>query len=192
MSESSERFADLRRAVAAVGTGPLSTGRRGSRTVFPAVCAPARPASFLAHPGQAPAGRYGGGVAVSTNAFDPIFASLHEAALDDACWPAATVLSEEACGAACNTLTVGESVDADVRVSFNRPLYRGEDREDLAREYFALPLPRRRGAATPRASPRGRTRPRPGPLHGTGTAGVGRVQRGLVRPPPGPQRRDDA
>jgi len=78
-------------------------------------------------------------------AFDRILAALYEAALDDALWPAASALIEEAVGSTGNVLTVGERSGSEVRVYFNRLLYRGEDRQDLAREYFEVYQPRDEG-----------------------------------------------
>lgn len=80
-------------------------------------------------------------MAEPSDAFDRIVASLHQAALDDSHWPGASALIEEACGAACTTLTVGESVGGEVRVCFHRSFYRGEEREDLGREYFEVYYP---------------------------------------------------
>ena len=74
------------------------------------------------------------------DAFERILASLYEAALDDALWPAATTLIEEACGAVGNFLVVGEGSDHK-RVDFARLLYRGVDRPDMAREYFTTWFP---------------------------------------------------
>ena len=75
------------------------------------------------------------------DAFERIVEALHAAALDDALWPAASALVEEAVGAVGNVLTVGERSGDEVRVHFNRLLYRGEDRHDLAREYFEVYQP---------------------------------------------------
>ncbi len=60
---------------------------------------------------------------------------LHEAGLDDARWPAASAMIEEASGAVGNFLVVGEGSDY-ARIDFARLLYRGEDHPDLAQEYF--------------------------------------------------------
>ena len=79
------------------------------------------------------------------DAFDRILASLHRAALDDAHWPAATALIEEACGASGNVLVVGERSGGGMRFDFTRLLYRGEPRPDLAREYCDLYHPRDEG-----------------------------------------------
>ena len=72
------------------------------------------------------------------DSFDRILAALHEAALDDAHWPAASALIDEACGTVGNMLTVGEGSGDDVRVYFARILSRGESRQDWAREYFEV------------------------------------------------------
>ena len=42
------------------------------------------------------------------NAFDRILASLHEAALDDTCWPTTSALIDEACGVKGNILVFGD------------------------------------------------------------------------------------
>ena len=54
------------------------------------------------------------------DAFERILASLHEAALDDACWQAAWALIDEACGIVGSVLAVGEAVGTDVPVHFAR------------------------------------------------------------------------
>ncbi len=79
------------------------------------------------------------------DAFDRILASLHQAALDDAHWPATAALIDEACGTAGNALVVGEESAGVVRVYFARYLYRGESRPDLAREYFDVYYPHDEG-----------------------------------------------
>ena len=70
------------------------------------------------------------------DAFDRILALLHEAAFDDAHWPATAALIDEACGIKGNGLVVGEGPDDDVRIALARLCYRGERRPDLEREYF--------------------------------------------------------
>ena len=70
------------------------------------------------------------------DAFERILASLHQATLDDAHWPATAALIDEAVGATGNALVVGEESGDDVRIYFARYLHRGEHRQDLAREYF--------------------------------------------------------
>ena len=97
---------------------------------------PEVPASGPRGPGTAP----GGSGVKRDDAFERILASLYEAALDDARWPAATTLIEEACGAVGNFLVVGEGSDHG-RVDFARLLYRGDDRPDMAQEYFATWFP---------------------------------------------------
>ncbi|MCY3605175.1 MAG: helix-turn-helix transcriptional regulator [Gammaproteobacteria bacterium] len=76
------------------------------------------------------------------DAFDRILASLHRAALDDAQWPAASALIEEAGGFLTNLLMVGELVGDNVRVDFVRCFRRGEPRQDLGRLYFEDYYPR--------------------------------------------------
>ena len=75
------------------------------------------------------------------DAFERILASLHEAALDDHRWPAASALIDEACGTRGNALTVGEGTGGGDRIHFARLLSRGECRQDLAREYFDVHYP---------------------------------------------------
>ena len=70
------------------------------------------------------------------DAFDRILALVHQAAIDEAHWPAAAALLDEACRATGNALVVGEGSDDNVRICFARYLYRGEPRPDLGREYF--------------------------------------------------------
>ena len=66
--------------------------------------------------------------------FDRVLAALHRAALDEARWPAAAALIEEACGATGNLLTVGPSGEA-MRIDFHSCFLGGESREDVARMY---------------------------------------------------------
>lgn len=79
------------------------------------------------------------------DAFQRILALLHEAALDEARWPAATALIEETVGAAGNVLTVGERFGDEVRVDFAWLLYRGESLQDLLREYHEVFRPHDEG-----------------------------------------------
>ena len=51
-------------------------------------------------------------------AFERILASLYDAMLDDARWPAASALIDEACGITGNDLMVGEGPTDDVRARF--------------------------------------------------------------------------
>ena len=70
------------------------------------------------------------------DAFNRILLSMHEAMLDDACWPATSALIDEACGTMGNALLIGERMGDDVRVVFAAGYYRGQRREDLEREYL--------------------------------------------------------
>ncbi len=91
----------------------------------------------------------------SDDAFERVLASLYEAALDDARWPAATALMEEAVGAVGNAVRVSEEYGADERLSFARVLYRGEPRDDLAREYYEVYYPHDEGPRRHRTLPSG-------------------------------------
>ena len=65
-----------------------------------------------------------------------ILASLHRAMLDDAHWPTASGLIDEACGAEGNVLFVGEGSHERVRAHLVGLYYRGERNEELGREYM--------------------------------------------------------
>ena len=69
-------------------------------------------------------------------AFERILASVYDAMLDDARWPAASALIDEACGITGNDLMVGEGPPDDVRAHFVGVYCRGQRREDLEREYL--------------------------------------------------------
>ena len=71
-------------------------------------------------------------------AFERILASLYDAMLDDARWPATSTLIDEACGIVGNALLVGEGPPDDIRVLFVGLYYRGQRRTDLEREYLEL------------------------------------------------------
>ena len=67
---------------------------------------------------------------------------LNEAMLDDACWPHASALIEEACGARGNLLTFEDGFPADnIRFFFAKTYYRGEDRAEWLNEYFRTYYP---------------------------------------------------
>ena len=68
--------------------------------------------------------------------FERLLASLQDAALDDARWPAASRRIDEACGATGSSVIVGEGVGHDARVSFAAFYRRGERRLDLERDYY--------------------------------------------------------
>ena len=70
------------------------------------------------------------------DAFERILASLYQAMLDDAHWPATSALIDEACGVMGSGLVVGESSGGEDRIYFARLFYRGENGVDLHREYF--------------------------------------------------------
>ena len=70
------------------------------------------------------------------DAFERILASVYDAMLDDARWPAASALIDEACGLTGNDLMVGEGPKDDVRARFVGGYCRGQRREDLEREYL--------------------------------------------------------
>ena len=72
------------------------------------------------------------------DAFERCLELLYGAALDDARWPAAMSLMEEAAGYRGNSLAVGEGLGDDVRIVFARFLEHGESREELGREYFEV------------------------------------------------------
>ena len=72
------------------------------------------------------------------NAFERILASLHDAMLDDAHWPATSALIDEACGLTSNALLVGEGPKDDLRVLFVGLYSRGQRHEDLEREYLEV------------------------------------------------------
>ena len=69
--------------------------------------------------------------------FGSILSSLHEAALDEALWPAASGLIDEVCGLRGNTLIMARGrsqIDGDI--FFVRTCRRGERIEDWERAYF--------------------------------------------------------
>lgn len=70
------------------------------------------------------------------DAFDRILASLYDAMLDDAQWPATSALIDEACGIVGNALLIGAGPQDTVRVLFAQAHYRGQRREDWEREYL--------------------------------------------------------
>ena len=93
------------------------------------------------------------------DAFERCLEALFEAGLDDARWPAATALVEEAVGARGNALTVGEGDGEEVRLYFARFLERGESVQDRAREYFRHYHPHDEGLPRLRRLPPGRLAP---------------------------------
>ena len=75
------------------------------------------------------------------DAFERILASLYQAMLDDAHWPATSALIDEACGIVGSALVVGEGSGGEDHIYFARHLYRGESREEVTREYFDVYYP---------------------------------------------------
>ena len=89
------------------------------------------------------------------DAFERILAAVYQATLDDARWPATSALIDEACGLAGSGLTVGEGVCGAAVIHFARYLYRGESRQDLAREYLDVHYPHDAGMGRLLARPQG-------------------------------------
>ena len=90
------------------------------------------------------------------DAFDGILEALHAAVLDDALWPAASTLIEEAIGASGSILAVSEGFGGEARVHFARYLYRGESRPERVRAYFDAYHARDEGIHRVRRLPHGR------------------------------------
>ena len=90
------------------------------------------------------------------DAFERCLESLYQAALDDAYWPAATSLIEEAAGFRKNALLVGEGFGDDARLYFARFLERGDSREDLLRAYLEVYYPHDEKVPRIRRLPHGR------------------------------------
>ena len=71
--------------------------------------------------------------------FEQILSSLHEAALDDAQWPAASALIDELCGSKGNLLVSGDgAAPDDIEIFFARFCYRGQLHAEWQREYFEV------------------------------------------------------
>ena len=75
------------------------------------------------------------------DAFERCLELLYEAALDDARWPTASTLVEDAVGTSGHALIVGEGFDKDARLTFARALRHGDNCDDLVREYFEVYYP---------------------------------------------------
>ena len=83
------------------------------------------------------------------NPFERILASLHEAALDPARWPSASVLIDEALDTHGSTLACGDGEsEEDYRVYFMWTCLRGQRRQDLERLWLETHYPLDEG--TPR------------------------------------------
>ena len=72
------------------------------------------------------------------DAFARILASVYDAMLDDAQWPATSALIDEACGLTGNALLVGEGPKDDIRALFVGFYRRGQRHEDMEREYLRV------------------------------------------------------
>ena len=106
------------------------------------------------------------------DAFERILASLYDAMLDDALWPATSALIDDACGMQGNALMIRDGPPDDGRVTFVGFYYRGERRADWEREYLGvyhpidervprlLQLPDSRWCGPPPCTPPGSCRPR--------------------------------
>lgn len=70
------------------------------------------------------------------DSLERVVAALHDAALDEALWPAASALIDEAVGIKGSSLAFPDSQEDEARLRFGELLYRGEQRED-GRDYFA-------------------------------------------------------
>ena len=70
------------------------------------------------------------------DAFERILESLYAATLDDARWPAASALIDDACGLTGSGLLVVDGAKEDARACPLGLYYRGEPRKDLEREYL--------------------------------------------------------
>ena len=69
--------------------------------------------------------------------FASVLSFLHEAALDDALWPAASARIDEACGMRGSTLVMARGhSQADGEIFFARTWHRGERNEDWEQTYF--------------------------------------------------------
>ena len=75
------------------------------------------------------------------DAFEHILASLYDAMLDDAEWPATSALIDEACGTVGNALVVSEDPPDDTQIHFVGIYHRGQRSEDLEREWLDVYQP---------------------------------------------------
>ena len=74
--------------------------------------------------------------------FDRILASLHEAALDDTCWPKTSALIDEDFGVKGNLLGFGTGKSQEeIYMFFVRFCFRGHHHEELERRYFKVYYP---------------------------------------------------
>ena len=137
-----DRAAAERCGVLLGGARPSGSGsmRSGPRSTARGVVADERRERLTAWrhaPDRGAKWRHGGGIVMSyQDTFEHILAALYDAMLDDARWPAASALIDEACGITGNDLMVGEGPKDDVQADFVGVYSRGQRREDLEREYL--------------------------------------------------------
>ena len=137
-----DRAAAERCGVLLGGARPSGSGsmRSGPRSTARGVVADERRERLTAWrhaPDRGAKWRHGGGIVMSyQDTFEHILAALYDAMLDDARWPAASALIDEACGITGNDLMVGEGPKDDVQADFVGVYCRGQRREDLEREYL--------------------------------------------------------
>ena len=72
----------------------------------------------------------------SESAYSAVLTALHDATLDEALWPRASALIDDACGATGNALVVSDGPGADARTRFRACYYRGEQNKELEQYYF--------------------------------------------------------
>ena len=70
------------------------------------------------------------------DAFNDVLVSLHEAAFDDARWPAASRCIDEACAIKSNSLLIGQGPENDIEASYVGFYVWGERYEEIEREYL--------------------------------------------------------
>ena len=68
--------------------------------------------------------------------FEGVLSTLHDATLDDAYWPAASALINDACGTKGMGLWISEGFGHDARVLFGRLFYRDQRHPELEQEYM--------------------------------------------------------
>ena len=86
--------------------------------------------------------------------YERILDTLHEAMLDDARWPAASALIDEACGSKGNVImTAAGERTSEVNIFLARACYRGERLTEIERRYFGLYYPRDEGPPRMRQMP---------------------------------------
>ena len=71
--------------------------------------------------------------------FESMLAALHEAAFDDARWPAASALIDRVCGSRGSVLVFGDGVSTDdVDIFFARVCFGGQRHPECERDYFGF------------------------------------------------------